>query len=92
MKSVISPSLELLAKDTIYYCSSKGLVASLRRVRGNQKPLANLYVYNNCKICVSDVTIISNRFETDFETATGMRMEAMLKNCLKWKELCIKRY
>ena len=41
------------------------------------------HVYNMFKICVNVVTILSNRFETDFEPATGMSIEAMLKSCLK---------
>ena len=49
-------------------------------------------VNNMFKICVNVVSILSNRFETYFELATGMRMEAMLKNCLKWKQLCINRF
>ena len=66
-------------------CSIENLVNSIIVQR------VVVHVYNNCKICVNDVTIISNRLETDFELATGMRMEAKLKNCLKWKEFCINR-
>ena len=50
------------------------------------------HVYNMFKIRVNDVAIISNRFETDFEPATGKKIEATLKNCLKCKRLCIKRF
>ena len=50
------------------------------------------YVYNMFKICPIVVTILSNRFETDFEPATGMRIEVMLKNCLKHRHSCINRF
>ena len=43
------------------------------------------YIYNMFTICLIVVTILSNRFETDFEPATWMRIEVMLKNCLKHK-------
>ena len=39
--------------------------------------------YNMFKICVNDVKILSNKFETDFELDQVMNMEAMLKICFK---------
>ena len=41
------------------------------------------YIYNMFKICLIVVTILSNRFETDFERDQVMKMEAMLKICFK---------
>ena len=54
----------------------------------NQPKLTSTNVHNMFKIC----TIPSNRFETDFEPATGMRMVELLKNCLKCKHLCINKF
>ena len=54
----------------------------------NQPKLTSTNVQNMFKIC----TIPSNRFETDFEPATGMRMGELLKNCLKCKHLCINKF
>ena len=58
----------------------------------NQPKLTSTNVHNMFKICVNVVTILSNRFETDFELDAVMRMEAMLKNCLKCVQLCINRF
>ena len=44
---------------------------------------AVMLIRNMFKICVNDVKILSNKFETDFELDQVMNMKAMLKICFK---------
>ena len=44
---------------------------------------AVMLIRNMFKICVNDVKILTNNFETDFELDQVMNMEAMLKICFK---------